>query len=82
MNLPLLVIFFPQQDILRPIEFIWPIHRVSNFLHFILEISPHKENTQTSHIWLHVKGKLLKKLFKYLINFFFLTHGGLSLLPA
>ena len=71
MNLPLLVIFFPQQDILRPIEFIWPIHRVSNFLHFILEISPQKENTQTSHIWLHVKGKLLKKLFKYLINFFF-----------
>ena len=82
MNLPFLVFFFfPHQDILGPIEVIWPIHQVSNFLHFILEISSPKKNAQTSHMWLHVKRKLLKKWFKCLIDFF-LIHGGLNLLPA
>ena len=38
MNLPFLVIFFPYQDILGTIKFIWLIQQVSNFLHFILEI--------------------------------------------
>ena len=58
MNLPLLVIFFPHQDILGTIEFIWLIHQVSNFLHFILEIHtpppprppPKEKCTNKSHV--------------------------------
>lgn len=74
--------FFSHQNILEPTEFIGPVHWLSNFLHFILGISQKmRMYSQTSHVWLHMKRKLLKNYLNIWLNFFKI-HGGFSRLPA